>query len=489
MKLIKCFLAIIVLAIFSATAFAACNNGIIEGNEECDDGGDNSDTRPDACRTDCVWYHCGDGVTDTGEECDEGERPLYSANDDRIPNECREDCRLPWCGDGVVDYAYGEECDDALTPGCNNCLECYTPEDNLHISNDVELCPGAYTIRDEGEEGVIIVDGNGIMLNCNGAQLIGTDAELPQQQTQVGQQVQQIGHDDDDDDGGQGFVAQVFGFIAGLFGGGGATGDVTGHNSYTPKVGTGIYITGDNVLLIGCDVTNYRHGVKLSSSASGSVLVNNRLCGNSNDVKDESQENFGVANLCDYPVNWQENGINKCTYECDGSLNEGAECATAECPDCPECPSCENETEEQPPQPSEPAPAEEPKEDEDCIKRYVNVGYTEYQAKMICAGEMKIDECLKKYIDEGYDKEEAKKMCEETTTEEPTKGTTGAAPTEEEECIKKYVAAGYSEDEAVGICSGKIQLDDCIKKYIESGYSKEEAIKNCGGATSPFIRG
>jgi cysteine-rich repeat protein len=42
------------------------------GTEECDDGGDNSDSEADACRTTCVEASCGDGVVDTGETCDDG---------------------------------------------------------------------------------------------------------------------------------------------------------------------------------------------------------------------------------------------------------------------------------------------------------------------------------------------------------------------------------------------------------------------------------
>src|SRR5690625_133080 len=50
---------------------------------------------------------CGDGVIDEdqGEECDDGEN-----NSDTVPNACRENCKLPSCGDGVIDD--GEECDD-----------------------------------------------------------------------------------------------------------------------------------------------------------------------------------------------------------------------------------------------------------------------------------------------------------------------------------------------------------------------------------------
>ena len=49
-----------------------CGNGVMDPGEECDNGGDNSDTEPDACRTNCRQASCGDGVLDTGEECDDG---------------------------------------------------------------------------------------------------------------------------------------------------------------------------------------------------------------------------------------------------------------------------------------------------------------------------------------------------------------------------------------------------------------------------------
>jgi hypothetical protein len=49
---------------------AECGDGLPGPGEECDDGAANSDTTPDACRTDCRLPSCGDGVTDSGEECD-----------------------------------------------------------------------------------------------------------------------------------------------------------------------------------------------------------------------------------------------------------------------------------------------------------------------------------------------------------------------------------------------------------------------------------
>ena len=82
-----------------------CGDGVTDTGEECDDGVDNSNVLPDACRTDCTSPQCGDGVTDTGEECDDG-----ADNSNVLPDACRTDCTAPQCGDGVTDT--GEECDD-----------------------------------------------------------------------------------------------------------------------------------------------------------------------------------------------------------------------------------------------------------------------------------------------------------------------------------------------------------------------------------------
>jgi cysteine-rich repeat protein len=104
-----------------------CGNGILECEgdieEECDHGVLNSDTNPNACRTNCKLPSCGDGVTDMGascfEECDNG------ALNSMLPNaDCRPNCREPVCGDGVTDNLMGEQCDDGAegsqrcSPGC-----------------------------------------------------------------------------------------------------------------------------------------------------------------------------------------------------------------------------------------------------------------------------------------------------------------------------------------------------------------------------------
>ena len=50
----------------------SCGNGIVEPDEQCDDGDANSDALPDACRTSCREPVCGDAVADEGEQCDDG---------------------------------------------------------------------------------------------------------------------------------------------------------------------------------------------------------------------------------------------------------------------------------------------------------------------------------------------------------------------------------------------------------------------------------
>ncbi|MBM4355278.1 MAG: lamin tail domain-containing protein, partial [Deltaproteobacteria bacterium] len=82
-----------------------CGDAVIDAGEECDDGPNNSDVKPDKCRTNCMMAWCGDGVPDAAEQCDKG-----AANSDSAPDACRTDCKKAWCGDATVDT--GEECDD-----------------------------------------------------------------------------------------------------------------------------------------------------------------------------------------------------------------------------------------------------------------------------------------------------------------------------------------------------------------------------------------
>ncbi|MBI3816463.1 DUF4215 domain-containing protein, partial [Candidatus Peregrinibacteria bacterium] len=143
-----------------SSASAVCGNGVIEGKEQCDDGGRNSNALPNACRTNCSLPRCGDGVLDRSEECDDGNTVTNDActntcqlprcgdgiiqvgeqcddgpkNSDTTPNACRTNCSLPRCGDGVVDK--GEECD-----GGQNCSkDCRLPHCGNGVVEGTEQC-------------------------------------------------------------------------------------------------------------------------------------------------------------------------------------------------------------------------------------------------------------------------------------------------------------------------------------------------------------
>jgi len=128
-----------------------CGDGIIAGEEECDDGLDgNSDTTPNACRTDCKNPVCHDGVTDNqfNEQCDDGnvintdccvgecvnatcgdgskncgEECDLGAGNANVADTCRKTgpyaCKNPTCGDGIEDSV--EQCDDGNTASNDGC--------------------------------------------------------------------------------------------------------------------------------------------------------------------------------------------------------------------------------------------------------------------------------------------------------------------------------------------------------------------------------
>ena len=231
-----------------------CGNGIREGAEECDDGENNSDTRADACRTDCTRAHCGDWTRDSNEECDDGNR-----NSNEIPGACRTDCRRAHCGDGVLDVSEGEACDDGNNnpyDGCHQCRECIPPKDNLNINRDTRLCPGSYTLRDPGRDGVIRITGNNVTLDCRDVYLTGSN-----------------------------------------------------------RGGIGILITGSNAVLRGADVKRFGTGIEVRGA--NAVIFDNRVCGNGVDVKKSAPVTYSSRNRCGKPVGgWSEGGKPGCSDQC-----------------------------------------------------------------------------------------------------------------------------------------------------------------------------
>jgi cysteine-rich repeat protein len=125
-----------------------CGNGVLERpGEQCDNGTDNSDTVPDACRTTCVPAHCGDEVVDTGEACDDG-----MSNSDTVADACRTTCAPARCGDGVVDA--GEACDAGMLNSDTAPNACRTTCVAAHCGDEVvdtgEACDDGNTVSGDG---------------------------------------------------------------------------------------------------------------------------------------------------------------------------------------------------------------------------------------------------------------------------------------------------------------------------------------------------
>jgi len=92
-----------------------CGNGVLEPDEDCDDGNTNS---CDGCSALCqveIGLVCGDGIQNVGcsEECDDGN----TINEDG----CSAVCLKEVCGDGVLQTLRGEQCDDGNTQDGDCC--------------------------------------------------------------------------------------------------------------------------------------------------------------------------------------------------------------------------------------------------------------------------------------------------------------------------------------------------------------------------------
>lgn len=97
-------------------AACICGDYVIVRPEQCDNGVNNSDTVPNACRTDCKKARCGDNVVDTGETCDHG------SSNGRPGDSCSSGCGttiIEQCGNSKRELS--EECDDGNTKKGDGC--------------------------------------------------------------------------------------------------------------------------------------------------------------------------------------------------------------------------------------------------------------------------------------------------------------------------------------------------------------------------------
>ncbi len=105
---------------------AVCGDGIVEGDEICDDG---NTTSGDGCSADCLSDEtCGNGIVDVNEACDDGN----TVGGDGCSADCKSD---ETCGNGIIDHSQGETCDDGNTHGGDMCsANC---QSNLQCGNNI----------------------------------------------------------------------------------------------------------------------------------------------------------------------------------------------------------------------------------------------------------------------------------------------------------------------------------------------------------------
>lgn len=99
-------------------AAALCGDGLVQGNEQCDNGQPGVNTA--TCDRDCTLSACGDALVNfpAGEQCDTGGASV----------SCDLDCTAVVCGDGLVNPVAGEQCDDGNASDGDACRnDCTLP--------------------------------------------------------------------------------------------------------------------------------------------------------------------------------------------------------------------------------------------------------------------------------------------------------------------------------------------------------------------------
>ena len=129
----------------SSNCTALCGDGLIQGAEECDPGSPAGD---DDCTSTCRFVRCGDGEKSNGEACDDGNADSGDGCSAACEIENGWTCNglaplicEPVCGDG---WQVGfESCDDGDVEngdGCNEVCEIEEGFDCTHVPSEPSLC-------------------------------------------------------------------------------------------------------------------------------------------------------------------------------------------------------------------------------------------------------------------------------------------------------------------------------------------------------------
>jgi cysteine-rich repeat protein len=160
-----------------------CGDGIVNGNEPCDDG---NQVNNDACTNACTLPVCGDSIVNGNEACDDGNQ----INDDA----CTNACALPGCGDGIVNG--DEACDDGNQVNNDACSNvCTLPVCGDSIVNGSEECDDGNNIDNDG------CHANCMLPICPGGDDTDTDSDTILDCNDNCLNTENAGQDDADEDG------------------------------------------------------------------------------------------------------------------------------------------------------------------------------------------------------------------------------------------------------------------------------------------------
>lgn len=191
---------------------------------------------------------------------------------------------------------------DIGTTDCTH-LCCIPPSDNFVIEKDTLLCEGVYNLNDSGSQGVLIINSSDITLNCNNATIIGSG---------IGVGIYNNGHNNviikncNVSKYNHGTVIEN------------AFNNTIQDSNYTENDVYGILFSNtDNSYLVRNTESYSREGIVLDFS-NYNLLHFNQACANEEaDIRDNGGiGNFGSRNVCNYTVNWNDDGAEGCFFKC-----------------------------------------------------------------------------------------------------------------------------------------------------------------------------